>query len=139
MKINLETIIDAIEMVSDSTNGFLNLDTMETVWLFNYFDSEENEELAMEIDNHLSRYLCLPPQYDIHEYSIMEDFIDSLADTAIRNKLYRAIHGKGAFRRFKDEICYLGIREEWFAFQHNAYVEIAKKWCRDNCLEYWHI
>lgn len=50
MKINLETIIDAIEMVSDSTNGFLNLDTMETVWLFNYFDSEENEELAMEID-----------------------------------------------------------------------------------------
>lgn len=66
----------------------------------------------------------------------MEDFIDSLADTAIQNKLYRAIRGKGAFRKFKDEICYLGIREEWFAFQHNAYVEIAKKWCKDNQLEY---
>ena len=136
MKVDLETITDAIEMASDSTNGFLNLDTMETVWLSDYFDSEEDEELAMEIDNHPNRYLCLPSQYDIHEYSIMEDFIDSLADTAIQNKLYHAIRGKGAFRRFKDEICYLGIREKWFTFQHDAYVEIAKKWCRDNCLEY---
>lgn len=136
MKVNLETIIDAIEMASDSESGFLNLNTMETVWLSDYFDSEENKKLAIEIDNHPKQYLCLPSQYDIHEYSIMEDFIDSLADTAIQNKLYRAIQGKGAFRRFKDEICYLGIREKWFAFQHNAYVEIAKEWCRDNRLEY---
>ena len=136
MKVNLETIIDAIEMASDSSNGYLNLNTMETVWLSDYFDSKENEELAMKIDNHPDQYLCLPSQYDIYEYSIMEDFIDSLADTAIQNKLYRAIRGKGAFRKFKDEICYLGIREEWFAFQHNAYVEIAKKWCKDNQFEY---
>lgn len=136
MKVNLETILDAIEMASNSTNGFLNLNTMETVWLSDYFDSEENKELAMEIDNHPKQYLCLPSQYDIHEYSIMEDFIGSLTNSEIQNKLYRAIQGKGAFRRFKDEICYLGIREEWFAFQHDAYVEIAKEWCRDNCLEY---
>ncbi len=136
MKVNLETIIDATEMASDSERGLLNLNTMETVWLSDYFDSDENEELAMEIDNHPKQYLCLPYQYDIHEYSIMEDFIDSLTDSVIRNKLYRAIQGKGAFRRFKNEICYLGIREEWLAFQHDAYVEIAKKWCKDNCLEY---
>ena len=135
MKVNLETIIDAIEMASDSERGFLNLNTMEAVWLSDYFDSEENEELAMEIDNHPKQYLCLPSQYDIHEYSIMEDFIDSLDDSEIQNKLYCAIQDKGAFRRFKDEICYLGIREEWFVFQHNAYVEIAKKWCKDNQLE----
>lgn len=31
MKVNLETIIDAIEMASDSSNGFLNLETIETI------------------------------------------------------------------------------------------------------------
>lgn len=109
MKVQLETIIEAIEMVDDTSKGFLNIDTMEIVWLNDYFDSEENEKISAEIDNHFNHYLRLPTQWEIHEYSIMKDFIDSLEDTHIQNKLYRAINGRGAFHRFKDTVYYFGI------------------------------
>ncbi len=136
MRVDIQKIIDAIEMAADFTTSYYDAQNDEVVCVFDSMSNEDQQELCDEIENNQNRFYRLPSQYDIHEYSIMEDFIDSLADTAIQNKLYRAIRGKGAFRKFKDEICYLGIREEWFAFQHDAYVEIAKEWCKDNQLEY---
>lgn len=135
MKVKLETIIEAIEMVDDTSKGFLNIDTMEIVWLNNYFDSEENEKISAEIDNHFNHYLCLPTQWDINEYSIMEDFIDSLEDTHIQNKLYRAINGRGAFRRFKDTVYYLDIEKEWFKYRDEAIADIARCWCKENKID----
>lgn len=136
MRVDIQKIIDAIEMATDFTTNYYDAQSGEVVCVFENMSNEEQQELCDEIENNPDQFYRLPSQYDIHEYSIMEDFIDSLDDSAIRNKLYRAIQGKGAFRRFKDEICYLGLREEWSTFQHNAYVEIAKEWCKDNHLEY---
>lgn len=136
MKVQLETIIEAIEMVDDTSKGFLNIDTMEIVWLNDYFDSEENEKISAEIDNYFNHYLCLPTQWEIHEYSIMEDFIDSLEDSHIQNKLYRAINGRGAFRRFKDTIYYFGIEKEWFKYRDEAIADIARRWCKENKIDY---
>lgn len=138
MKVKLEMIIEAIEMADDVSEGFLNMDTMEILWLNDYFDSEENEEnekISSEIDNHFDRYLRLPTQWDIHEYSIMEDFIDSLEDTHIQNKLYRAINGRGAFRRFKDTVYYLDIEKEWFQYRDKAIADIARRWCKENKID----
>lgn len=136
MKVKLETVIEAIEMADDTSRGFLNLDTMEIVWLNDYFDSKENERLSEEIDNHFDRYLALPTQWDVHEYSIMEDFIDSLEDAVTQNKLYRAIRGRGAFRRFKDTVYYLGIEKEWFKYRDEAIENIARRWCNENKIDY---
>ncbi len=135
MKVQLETIIEAIEMVDDTSKGFLNIDTMEIVWLNDYFDSEENKKISAEIDNHFNHYLRLPTQWEIHEYSIMKDFIDSLEDTHIQNKLYRAINGRGTFRRFKDTVYYFGIEKEWFKYRDEAIANIARRWCKENKID----
>ena len=42
--------------------------------------------------------------------------------------------GKGAFRRFKDTVFYLGIRDDWFAYRDNRFRDIAERWCMDNKL-----
>lgn len=136
MKVDIKKIIDAIEMTADFTTEFYDVQNGEIVTIFDNTSYEEQQELCDNIENNLDRYYRLPSQYEIHEYSIMEDFINSLSDTEIKNKLLCAIHGKSAFRRFKDEVLYLGIREDWFKFQHNAYVEIAKQWCDEHQLEY---
>ena len=54
----------------------------------------------------------------------------------IRNKLYKALNGKGAFSRFKKEIAYLGIRDNWFAFRDERLKEKVKQWLKDNEIEY---
>ncbi|MBI2298062.1 MAG: hypothetical protein HYU66_03770 [Armatimonadetes bacterium] len=47
----------------------------------------------------------------------MEAFIDTVEDERFQDLLLRAIHGRGAFRRFKDTLCEEPAeRERWFAF-----------------------
>ncbi|MCD8128332.1 MAG: UPF0158 family protein [Oscillospiraceae bacterium] len=139
MKIKLQQVIDAIEEADDNWTGFYDSQTGETVWLgdrdFDDADDayEETEEL---IETSVNRFYRFPTKFDIHEYSIMEDFMDDLPAGVIRNELMNAIHGRGAFRRFKDGIYYHGIEQQWYDYQAEAYKRIAVRWCRDEGLEY---
>ena len=71
-------------------------------------------------------YLVLPDQFAIHEWSIMEQFSESVDDDRWRDELLTAIHGSGAFRYFKDTIHRLGIQKDWYAFRDEALSEIAR-------------
>lgn len=51
-------------------------------------------------------------QYEIREFDIMVDFVDSLDDDKAVYKLSKALNGRKPFRHFKDEIFYLDMREE---------------------------
>ena len=82
------------------------------------------------------RFLRFPTKYDIHEYSIMESFVESLPSGAARQELAHAIRGKGAFRRFKNGVYYHRIKQQWFDYQAEAYREIAIRWCRDEGIDY---
>jgi len=70
-------------------------------------------------------FIPLPGKFEIHEWSIMERFARSLTDTAASDELEAAVHGRGAFRRFKDAVHRLGIADEWYRFREAALEEIA--------------
>ena len=55
-----------------------------------------------EIDELFEESFILPTQYEINEYQIMIDFIDTIDNIEIKDNLHRLIQGKGAFKRFKD-------------------------------------
>ena len=74
--------------------------------------------------------------FELNEYKDMVLFADSINNDEIRNKLYKALNGKGAFSRFKKEIAYLGIREKWFLFRDERLKEKVKQWLEDNEIEY---
>ena len=109
-------------------------ETGEIIWI----NSEvmDNDELE-EIDNYLEEHDCchLPSSYEINNYSIMEAFTDTRSGEEF-DKLARALKGRGAFRRFKDTVNWLGIDQEWYDFQDNEYKRIAIKWCENNNIEY---
>jgi hypothetical protein len=46
----------------------------------------------------------LPDRFDIHEWSIMEEFARGQDNDRIRQELLDAIHGAGAFRMFRSLI-----------------------------------
>jgi hypothetical protein len=71
-------------------------------------------------------WLALPDKFDIHDWEIMRKFADSVADHERSKDLHRAIHGRGAFRMFRAVVEDAGVREEWFAFKHQAFREIAR-------------
>ena len=138
MKIHLEQVIDAIETADDAFTYFYDTQTGETVYLQDEIvTGERNEELEELIENSpRGRFLRFPTKYDIHEYHIMESFVESLPPGAARQELANAIRGRGAFRRFKNGIYYHRIEKQWFDYRDQAYREIAIRWCRDVGIEY---
>lgn len=70
-------------------------------------------------------------------YQDMADFVDLLSDDSAARRLTRAINGRGAFRRFKDE-----LHEEypqlllpaWNAFRDVRAARWAVEWLRDESL-----
>lgn len=137
MKIKLSQVVNAIESASDEFEYLYDTETGETVFLADaLITGINNEELEDLIENSGVRFRRFPTKYDIHEYGIMENFVYSLPAGAARQELVTAICGQGAFRRFKQGIRYYRIEQQWYAFQAQAYREIAINWCQEEGLEY---
>lgn len=137
MTIPLQQVIDAIEMACDAYTEFYDRETGETVSLPDPLQTgEADEELEELLETEPDRFLRFPTRFEIHEYNIMESFIEALPDGKIRNALAQAIHGRGAFRRFKSAIRYYGIEQLWYDYMENAYREIAIRWCGEHDLKY---
>ena len=133
MKIKLDDVIEALEFVNMGmdTEAYLNPKTYEIVYIdeFSNISEEEKEEVYDE-------YLCLPTKYDIDEYNMIEEFIETIEDEIIYNQLYISINGKGAFRRFKDTCINFDIIDDWYKFRDEKYKELAIEWCKENNIEY---
>ncbi|MCP4153023.1 MAG: hypothetical protein GY757_35150 [bacterium] len=83
-----------------------------------------------------ARYIGLPLKYDFHEYAVMERFITSLSGADMRESLWRAIKGRGAFRDFKNEINRLRIADQWYAYRDAALKEFVIRWCEAGDIPY---
>src|SRR5438132_9293412 len=109
---------DMLEMAmedSDLANmHFLNLVSGEVVFFSDYLGlSDEDERLSEEIDAS-NDYVAIERIPSHEAYQWMVDFVDEMvapADEHAAEKLSMALHGKGAFRRFKATLHLL--EEQW--------------------------
>src|SRR5215831_3547181 len=69
-------------------------------------------------------------------YQDMADFAEGITDERAGRRLARAIQGKGAFRRFKDELYeeHPDLLPVWYAFRDNRARRRAVQWLADNSL-----
>ena len=140
----LKEVVDALEMQSDESYAFLDLDsgsiTTVSSDLLQLAEESPDEqpdlpdwqvpewEMAKQIVS-TSGFRKLPTNFDIHEWAIMQDFAHSIASGNIRQELLHAIHGAGAFRHFKATVRRHRIESDWFAFRDDALTQIAREWC----------
>ena len=138
LPVKLETLAQTLEATTDGWQQFLNKETGAIVNLRTEGDEawcDEDEELSDEIEAG-DLYVCLPDQYDINEYKIMERFSLSLAHEEHRIRLLNALKGRKPYRRFKDIINNFGIADRYFDFRLEAFRELARSWCDDNDIPY---
>jgi Uncharacterised protein family (UPF0158) len=151
--VKLKDVVDELEMVSDESTAYLNKRTGElyTLTLDELSAAEEDEEdddpdddpewlreatvKAKEVTGS-DEWLELPSKFDIHEYNIMEEFCRSVEDPEISERLLRQIRGSGAFRRFRDALDLLDIKEAWYDFRNDALERIAVDWLEENQIAY---
>lgn len=118
--VNLSDILDALDSQGDETHYWVDRETGHVEMLTDEFlnmagddrdqDSDHPEwmramvDLARRIEAEPERFAELPDCFEIDEWSLMEEFTRTIPDPAIAQDLDRAIHGQGAFRRFKSAL-----------------------------------
>ena len=80
--------------------------------------------------------ICIDPLPSWVWYQDMADFAEAITDERAGRRLARAIQGKGAFRRFRDEIHdeYPDLLPAWYAFRGIRAERRAVRWRADNSL-----
>lgn len=97
---------------------------------------QEIADKIEEIESNPDEWMALPDSLEIHEWRIMERFCGTVDNPRWQDDLFRAIHGRGAFRHFKDTIQRLGIQEDWYRFRDNALKRIAVDWLQAEGIDY---
>ena len=148
--VSLRDVIEVMDLSSDEATTYINRKTGEIVTLTDEIvamaeDPDDAAEAAEWQKDLLPKarevaasedFIPLPGKFEIHEWSIMERFARSLPDAAVRDELDAAVHGRGAFRRFKDAVHRLGIADEWYRFREAALEEIAIGFLEANGIAY---
>ncbi|MBQ3385434.1 MAG: hypothetical protein IJG59_09535 [Erysipelotrichaceae bacterium] len=126
----LKLIVQGLEMASDQYSQYLDIEEMKIVSLPQNEPSPEEPELIEQIRQQFkTRYFPLPEPHEIDDYRIMRNFVYSLNEGDVKDELESALHGKGAFRRFRSAVHYTGMNNIWYSFRDTVYREIAVKWC----------
>ncbi|WP_028612841.1 UPF0158 family protein [Paenibacillus harenae] len=148
--VKLDDLISEIEIQMDETLTYINTRTGEVITLSSeemraaedeepleiYPDwQRENIEQAIKIiEDEDEVYLNFTLRSEYREYEIVEEFIKTLENAEVREELFEAIQGRGAFRRFKDGIIEHGVEKQWYAFKEQRMRELVIEWCKENDL-----
>lgn len=98
---------------------------------------QEMLEVAKQVEEgYGTRYVQIPQQ-DSHEaYRDMERFISTVRSDRLRDRLWQAIQGRGAFRYFKDILYeHPAEQERWFAFRDRRVYDRISWWLESQGIE----
>ena len=149
----LSDVIEALESAGDEQQPYLDDRSGEVILVTQEFANaaEEDEGFSnapdwqqeaiqeakkVQEEEEEEHFLALPGQFEIHEWEVMEQFCQSLADGRPRDVLLEAIHGRRTFRRFKDAARRLGVLDQWYVFRDKEIRQIAIDWLEENGIQY---
>jgi hypothetical protein len=149
--VKLDDLVSEIELKIDDTFTFINTKTGEVITLmreeigaaedekplekFPEWQRENIEKAISIIEDEDGVYVDFTLRNDFNEYEIIEEFIGTLKDQNIREELYEAIQGKGAFRRFKDRIVEQDVDKQWYKYKESKIRELVIEWCKEQGVE----
>ena len=135
MNIKLSTLAEAMDSVLEEATQEYDKATGEIHFIYDgMVDGEINQELEEYICES-DDFIALPEKYEINDYEIMREFIYTLPNGNLQDKLINAISGRGAFRRFREVLDDYGKTEKWYAYKEAAYEQIAREWAERHDIE----
>lgn len=133
MELTDEKIKYIAEELEVGFSVYLNIETKEIKSILAFDDSgladmESWEEDIKEIEKNYDKYLQFEKMDSRESFQVMEDFVETVEDEKLRNKLDLGLSLSKPFRNFKDIIDNENeYRKKWFVFKSTGYVESVKK------------
>jgi hypothetical protein len=131
--LDLEEIASALSDQTDYEHQWL-IDPLTGEIAFWTADTGIDGQTPVDLDE--LDLICIDPLPSWVWYQGMADFAEGITDERAGRRLARAIRGKGAFRRFKDELHeeYPDLLPAWYAFRGARATRRAVQWLADNSL-----
>ena len=123
MKVNLADVIDAIDTINEDETYFYSIQDEEIVYVL---EDDEDDEF----------FIPLPTKEEVNDYQNMVNFTESIEDDKKSDWFENAIHGKGAFRRFRATVERFGMETEWYDYLEACHRELAIEWCEQHGIVY---
>lgn len=120
---------DELESLLDEANPDASLEEVLARFEGSEAEKESLREAWLASGAPGSRVVSLPEKDAPDAYGEMRDFIATVRDERVRAELEQAIHGPGAFRRFRNVIHNtFREREQWFAFERERLRQRSADW-----------
>ena len=123
MRVNLADVIDAIDTINEDETYFYSIQDEEIVYVL---EDDEDDEF----------FIPLPTKEEVNDYQNMVNFTETIEDDKKRDWFENAIHGKGAFRRFRATLERFGMETEWYDYLEACHRELAIEWCEQHGIVY---
>ncbi len=82
------------------------------------------------------RHVFIEPLPSWHGYQDMKEFTNTVGAEELRERLWQAIEGRGAFRRFQDPLRHHpDERQAWLAFEDARKRERSRAWLSEHGIE----
>ncbi|XJZ26935.1 UPF0158 family protein [Bacillota bacterium Lsc_1132] len=112
----LDELID-IYLTNGSNEAYYDLEKKEIV--YDCREAKTGEPgINWDEDGSEERYLKIPTIDSAEAFRLMENFAASVEDKRKSDKLFDALDKPKPFRRFKDTLFNLDLRDQWFDFEH---------------------
>jgi hypothetical protein len=115
-----------------STGGYLDLRTGRVYDETATDPMIVGEDAAIDVGEEPDRWLRLNRTGSRNGWQDMAAFAERQHDEALRERLERAIEGKGAFFRFRDLLHGENLSEQWYAFSTDRQMGRAREFLADN-------
>ncbi len=113
---------DAVNLSEDVETGPTTAEWLQT----------EMESYRRVLDDGL-RYVLLDSE--ANEWERMASFVQTIEDQQTARRIADSIHGRGAFRRFRNEIRASGLEDQWYAHERACQVRDALNFLRAQDIE----
>ena len=121
--VSLTALVYCLDWQSDDLSAYIDPATGEVVSASTMFDDDLTPESAEE-----AGMIHVPKIEADEEIRSMRRFARGHQDADARDALLDALDGPRPFRRFKDAVYRLGIRDAWFAAQAAGRAESLRDW-----------
>jgi len=134
-KIDLDELLLALGG-SDETESFLDRATGDI--LMRWEDGPEVDKIEARLAaGPEGRYEPIERMPSHERFEVMEEFAQSLPDSAMKERLFRALQQRKPFRGFKDALFDdEAVRQQWFAFERVAEIQAAERWLASLGIEF---
>jgi len=129
LELDWEGLAVAFENQLPHSHSFLDLETGKVLTI-------NNSDAVPDPPDPAEKYLYIQPRPSREGYRTMQNFIQTLDDALLIERLTNALVGKGAFRRFKDQLLnYPEVRQQWFAYKDAEVYNYIRDWLESRGIE----